>query len=120
MNNYRFMKILPANEIEGSTPGSAGRLTGFNKGWYNHGNLPHYDQGRIFQAITYRLSDSLPQEYLKTLQTELETHDSNDMEKEHRKEIELLLDRGYGSCVLKNKECAKIVEENWQHFDGIR
>ncbi len=42
------------------------------------------------------------------------------MEADRRKEIEELLDRGHGSCVLKNKECAKIVEENWQHFNGVR
>ena|GEM_PF-4549371 len=123
------MKILPANipnennaanTIGAVQPGSAGRLTGFNKGWYNHGNLPHFDQGGIFQAITYRLSDSLPQEYLKSLQAELENHDSESMEADRRKEIEELLDRGHGSCVLKNKEYAEIVEKNWQHFNGVR
>ena len=119
------MKILPANIPDDSNagsaqPGSAGRLTGFNKGWYNHGNLPHFDQGCIFQVITYRLFDSLPQECLKTLQAELENHDNENMEADRRKKIEELLDRGHGSCVLKNKKCAKIVEENWQHFNGVR
>ncbi len=116
------MKILPANipDDEAAQPGSAGRQTGFNKGWYNHGNLPHFDQGCIFQVVTYRLADSLPQECLKTLQVELESHDSESMEADRRKEIEELLDRGHGSCVLKNKNCAEIVEENWQHFNEVR
>jgi len=114
------MKILSAKTPdETMDAGSAGRLTG-NKGWYNHGCLPHFDQGCIFQVITYRLSDSLPQECLKTLQAELESHDKEKMEEERRKEIEELLDRGHGSCVLKNKKCAEIIEENWQHFNGVR
>ena len=97
------MKILPANipDNEEAQPGSAGRQTGFNKGWYNHGNLPHFDQGCIFQVVTYRLADSLPQEYLKFLQAELESADNDDIEADRRKEIEELLDRGHGSCVLK-------------------
>ena len=123
------MKILPANIPEANNvtnmigcgqPGSTGRLTGFNKGWYNHGNLPHFDQGGIFQVITYRLADSLPHACLKTLQAELEDHDNGNMDADRRKEIEELLDRGHGSCILKNKECAEIVEENWQHFNGVR
>lgn len=27
---------------------------------------------------------------------------------------------GHGSCILKNMEYAKIIEYNWQNFDGIR
>jgi REP element-mobilizing transposase RayT len=120
MNNYRLMKILPANDQETDNSGSAGRLTGSNKGWDNHGHLPHFDQGGIFQAITYRLYDSLPQEYLNALKDELEKCDNKYIEMERRKEIEELLDRGHGSCVLKNKKCSKLIEENWRHFNGVR
>ena len=42
------------------------------------------------------------------------------MDADRRKEIEELLDIGHGSRILKNKECAEIVEENWQHFNGVR
>jgi REP-associated tyrosine transposase len=91
-----------------------------HKGWYSRGYLPHRDQGGIFQSITYRLADSLPQEYLKELRIELRIKSNKRQERERRIKIENLLDRNYGSCILKYNQCAKIVEENWKHFDGIR
>ena len=39
---------------------------------------------------------------------------------ERRKAIESLLDKGYGSCILKNPKIAQIVIDNWQYFDGER
>ncbi len=30
------------------------------KGWYSRGYLPHFDVSGLYQAITYRLGDSLP------------------------------------------------------------
>jgi REP-associated tyrosine transposase len=100
--------------------GGAGLQTGIHKGWYTRGYLPHYDQGGIFQVITYRLADSLPQDYLKDLRLEFDIRGVENIDKEHREKIDSLLDQGYGSCVLKNIECAKIVEKAWQHFDGER
>ena len=32
------------------------------QGWHLRGYLPHYDDGRSIQSITYRLIDSLPAE----------------------------------------------------------
>ncbi|MCK4981530.1 MAG: transposase [Victivallaceae bacterium] len=103
--------------------GSAGRQTGIyspHKGWYTRGYLPHYDQGGIHQAITYRLGDSIPQGILKDMQFELKNVAPEFMEIERRKKIEKCLDKGHGSCILKNIECAKVVENNWRHFDGMR
>ncbi len=101
--------------------GSAGRQTGItslHKGWYTRGYLPHYDQGGIYQAITYRLEDSLPQNILINMQSELKDVVPEFMKMERRKKIEKYLDKGHGSCILRNIECAKVLENNWRHFDG--
>ena len=78
-----------------------------NEGWYSRGYLPHYDQGDIYQAITYRLADGLPQEYLDSLKNEINNHANLEIKLERRKAIEKLLDQGYGSCILKHKKCIK-------------
>src|SRR4051812_48599160 len=30
-------------------------------GWHSRGYLPHFDAGEVFQSITFRLLDSMPQ-----------------------------------------------------------
>ena len=41
------------------------------KGWYSRGYLPHFDGGEVPQAITFRLTDSLPKERLNLWEKEL-------------------------------------------------
>ena len=41
--------------------------------WYSRGYIPHRDADGLIQGITFRLADSLPQEYLERLRQELET-----------------------------------------------
>ena len=104
-------------------PGSAGHQTGkssVHKGWYTRGYLLHYDKGGIHQVITYRLADSLPQNILENMQFELQNVAPEFMEIERRKKIEKYLDLSHGSCILKNMECAKIIEDNWKYFDNVR
>ena len=104
------------------SPGSAGLQTGtsVHKGWYTRGYLPHYDQGGIYQAITYRLEDSISQDILKNMEWELKNIAPEFIETERRKKIEKYLDNGYGSCILKDMEYARIVVDAWHHFDGER
>ena len=84
--------------------------------WHNRGYMPHYDAYGKYQIITYRLSDSLPQEVLnKGVDKLLETEKI-----ERRREIEYQIDKGYGSCLLKQPRCAEIVIENWECFDQKR
>lgn len=91
-----------------------------NKGWYKHGNLPHYDAGNAYQSITYRLADSLPKAKLDELAEELRNVDPKYMEAERRKQIEKWLDAGYGSCALRNPDHAGLVIDTWKYFDGER
>ena len=82
--------------------------------WHNRGYLPHYDAKNKGQMISYRLADSLPQEVLKTAGS---AGGSPAEQAKKRKLIEGFLDKGYGSCLLKHPEAAKIVIENWLYFD---
>ena len=37
-----------------------------------------------------------------------------------RRRIELYLDRGYGSCALRDERVAKMMQENLLHFDAVK
>jgi putative transposase len=68
--------------------------------------LPHYDKPGLVQAVTFRLADSLPKE--KRSEWEHLLHVTDDGER--IRQIEDYLDRGAGSCVLRQPACAEIVQ----------
>ncbi len=80
------------------------------KGWYSRGYLPHFDGGQLPQFITTRLFDALPQRVLQNLQIELEEKGVENIEHEMRKQIEKLLDKGYGKCYLRDENIAQIIK----------
>lgn len=84
------------------------------RGRYTRGYLPHYDTDERPQMSTYRLADALPRDVALEL---VERHRDDD---ERRAKFEELLDRGYGSCVLREPRFAEIVIENWKHHDGVK
>ena len=91
-----------------------------SEAWHNRGFLPHYDVAHKYQMITYRLVDSLPQEVLAE-SAELHSASSEDKDAmRKRKIIEKYLDKGYGSCLLKEAHNAQIVVDAWKFFDGER
>jgi len=85
--------------------------------WHNRSYLPHYENSSLLQMITYRLGDSLPQKVLTRLKDEPETIEGDE---KYRKRIEICLDSGYGSCVLKTDEVAFIVYNTWLFYNGER
>ena len=85
-------------------------------GWTDRGYLPHYDKPGLVQAVTFRLADSLPKE--KRSEWEHLLHVTDDAER--IRQIEDYLDRGAGSCVLRQPACAEIVQNALRHFDGER
>lgn len=91
-----------------------------NLGWYKPSRLPHFDASNIYQLVTYRLADSLPKQKLDLLVQELKDIDTKQLDTERRKRIESHLDSGYGSCILKTPEYARIIIDSWKHFDGER
>jgi hypothetical protein len=81
--------------------------------------------------VTFRLSDSLPQEKLTDWASErdawLATHPFPHDEQTTRqyydrfpKRMQVWLDAGYGSCLLRRLEARKIVEDAIRHFDRKR
>jgi putative transposase len=87
-----------------------------HSGWSDRGYLPHYDKAGLVQAVTFRLADSLPKEKRSEWEHLLQITDDG----ERIRQIEDYLDRGAGSCVLRQTECAEIVQNTLLHFDGER
>ena len=87
------------------------------RGWHSRGYLPHRDAGAIYQMITYRLADALPNEVALRLAGEL---DARDGDSAYRARIEAYLDAGHGECWLRRADVAGIVLDSWRHFDGER
>src|SRR6266571_9417000 len=88
-------------------------------GWHSRGYLPHFDAGEVFQAITFRLHDSMPQSLLEKWKREL-SRESDDIDDKLRYRIEAYLDRGCGDCYLSDRRIANLVQSALLHFDGER
>ncbi len=84
------------------------------RGWHSRGYLPHFDMPGLVQFINYRLDDAMPASLRHEWSALFETR--GDLKRQVR--IEDYLDRGRGSCLLRNFSAAAIVQENWLHFDG--
>jgi putative transposase len=87
-----------------------------HSGWTDRGYLPHYDKPGLVQTVTFRLADSLP----KTKRGEWEhlLQIADDLERVLQ--IEHYLDQGAGSCLLRQSECAEIVQNALLHFHKTR
>jgi REP element-mobilizing transposase RayT len=89
------------------------------KGWHSRGYLPHFDAGEVFQSITFRLYDSMPQGLLEEWRRDL-AREADDFEDRLRYRIEAYLDRSYGACYLSNDRIANLTQSALLHFDGER
>ncbi len=90
------------------------------RGWFSRGYLPHFDRRYVKQMITFRLADSLPQAKLERLDEELKSLGVSERDLEKRRRIEEWMDAGHGSCLLREPQNARIVEQAFFHFDGQR
>ncbi|MEZ5338152.1 MAG: transposase [bacterium] len=87
-----------------------------HRGLYNHGRLPHFDHHSLFQAITFRLADSLhPSRFVgnapgKNMRDDPRAIFAGDDD----------LDTCYGNCWLRDPRVADIVEGSLLHYDGER
>ena len=105
---------------EGRNPGETPALPETLPGWHSRGYLPHFDDGKRPQAITFRLADSLPAELLANWEKELAELGEDARAIERRKRIEAALDAGSGACHMNQPEVAKLVQDALLHFDGER
>jgi REP element-mobilizing transposase RayT len=93
--------------------------------------LPHWQQQGAVYFITFRLADAVPEKLRDEWESErgiwLRFHPAPwtaQVEREYHKRfsgaIERWLDVGHGSCVLRQNDCATLVDETLRHFDGER
>jgi type I restriction enzyme R subunit len=97
-----------------------------------HGaGLPHWQQGSAYLFVTWRLADSLPSALLRDWKVEREIWLSkhpfpweSSIWKEYNERfplrMESWLDRGMGSCLLRQKGVRRIVCNALHFFDGER
>ncbi len=90
------------------------------KGWYYSGSAPHRDVPAVYQFITFRLADSLPQSLLRQLLKEDRSMPAMQQDGFRRRSIEGWLDAGLGCCALAHPELAAVVREALFHHDGRR
>jgi len=95
------------------------------------GNLPHWRQAGAIYFVTFRLADALPQTLLKEWLDDRDAwHKANpephtfeqkrDYCERFPAHFHTWLDQGFGSCLLADPPCSRIVEEVLRHFDGVR
>jgi REP element-mobilizing transposase RayT len=89
------------------------------KGWHSRGYLPHYDNDRRIQFVTFRLYDSLPKAVLVRLveQARLEAA-RGEGDRHPQRLIEKFLDTGAGECFLRLAEVAEVVERGLLSLDA--
>jgi REP element-mobilizing transposase RayT len=86
--------------------------------WHSRGYLPHVDDDRLVQFVTFRLADSMPQEVLERWRQDLASGLVTDADL--RRRIETYLDQNYGSAALKDPRIANVLQETLLKWDGKR
>lgn len=83
-----------------------------NRGIYDRGYLPHWDLPGSYQAITFRLADSVPVKVIKEWHRELDAmHDDSARHRELHRRVARYEDSGHGASYLQLPACGKIVCE---------
>lgn len=93
--------------------------------------LPHWQQDGVWCFITWRLADSLQQEFVHQWKRDrdawLAAHPQpweREIEAEYHSRFSdgfmAQLDQGFGACILKEKPCANAVEQALLFFNGQR
>ena len=86
------------------------------RGWNERGYVPHRDEPRLTQFVTFRLADSIPAE----LRAEWEILLKIDDDRRRRAQLEAWLDLGHGECHLRDERIAWLVQEALRKFEGTR
>src|SRR5213082_2412428 len=118
----------------GVSPVESGRFRGLDR----HGeikiisrNLPHWRQTGAAYFVTFRLADAVPATLLREWKEELKTwlkfhpepwdaRTRHQYQRRFQESREAWLDRGHGSCLLREEFAAEIVASAMKHFQGTR
>ena len=91
--------------------------------FHTRGYLPHQET-HIYQAITLRLYDTLPQKVLQRMKLLIKEYEdipqTDPRIVELRKEIDRYEDSGHGQCFLADSRIAQVVEQALLYHDGDR
>jgi hypothetical protein len=107
------MRKKPAHQVVAEKrdwhyqPTAEEQAQGF-KGWYSRGYLPRFDAPGTWQFITYRLADSVPAEFRDEWVEAMKL----EYDREKFRRMELMLDRGLGTCALREARVAQEVQDN--------
>jgi REP element-mobilizing transposase RayT len=85
---------------------------------HDRGYLPHYESPELLQFVTFRLADSLPKNFIESLDAKL--RDDKITEVEYFRAVERALDIGDGEKYLKDRQIARLVADAILHFAGER
>jgi REP element-mobilizing transposase RayT len=88
--------------------------------WRSRGYLPHLESANVIQHVCFHLADSLPKSVLERLDIELKSLPMKNREIERRKRLDAWIDAGHGSCVLRERTLAEMMENTLLHFDADR
>lgn len=89
--------------------------------WKSRGYLPHFDDGKTTQTLTFRLKDSYPKSFQDECRKLLrETSDKDKTFQRLRERAERVLDKGFGSCFLKRPALARFVQDEFLRHHGER
>ena len=92
--------------------------------WRSRGYLPHFEQPRLVQSLSFRLHDAVPEKVVESWKRELSwienlpSTDPREIELHNR--ISRYEDAGHGACWLRDDRIAALVESALLHFDGKR
>lgn len=79
---------------------------------YSRGYIPHIDAPGLSQFVTWRLKDALPPGFMQNLNRDIAHLPEAERKKEYYRRMEIELDAGHGSQLLKNPVAAKITQDS--------
>ena len=88
--------------------------------WHSRGYLPHFECNEVIQHVTFHLADSLPKDVVVRLDEEIRALPVDEQDSERRRKIEVWVDAGHGSCILREQAIAEMVQGSLLFFDGQR
>jgi len=84
------------------------------QGWHENGYLPHRDEPGLVQFVTFRLADAFPEE----LRAEWTSVLNIENDRQRRIELEAYLDKGRGTCHLRQEKIAALIEDSFRFRQG--